>query len=140
MKEIMAVVRQSKVKETLAALAEIGVTSTTVHNLNGRGRQGGNIMECVDPLMDVNVEYVSKIYKFPTPSSMAEYSRLTKPVFWIPKSLLDIVVSEVPEEKVVDAIMKVNRTGNPGDGKIFVMPIEDAMRIRTGERGDAAIV
>jgi nitrogen regulatory protein PII 2 len=140
MKEIMAVVRQSKVKETLAALAEIGVNSTTVHNLNGRGRQGGNIMECVDPLMDVNVEYVSKIYKFPTPSSMAEYSRLTKPVFWVPKSLLDIVVSEVPEEKVVDAIMKVNRTGNPGDGKVFVMPIEDAMRIRTGERGDAAIV
>ncbi|HEX9859887.1 MAG TPA: P-II family nitrogen regulator [Nitrospirota bacterium] len=50
------------------------------------------------------------------------------------------MVSEVPEDKVVDAIMKVNRTGNPGDGKVFVMPIEDAMRIRTGERGDAAIV
>lgn len=140
MTEVMAVIRQSKVKETLNALAEIGVTSTTVHNLNGRGKQGGNIMECVDPLMDVDVECVSKIYKFPTPSSMAEYSRLTKPVFWIPKSLLDIVVSEVPADKVAEVIMNVNRTGNKGDGKVFVLPIEDAMRIRTGERGDAAII
>jgi nitrogen regulatory protein PII 2 len=140
MKEIMAVIRQSKVKETMEALAALGVTSVTIHSLNGRGRQGGNIMECIDPLMDVNVEYVSKIYKFPTPSSMAGDSTLTKPVFWVPKSLLDIVVSEVPAEKVAEAIMSVNRTGAKGDGKVFVLPIADAMRIRTGERGDAAIV
>ncbi|MBI5189058.1 MAG: P-II family nitrogen regulator [Nitrospirae bacterium] len=140
MKEIMAVIRQSKVKQTMEALADIGVTSVTIHNLNGRGKQGGNIMECVDPLMSTDVECVSKIYKFPTPSSMAVYSKLTKPVFWVPKSLLDIVISEVPEDLVVEAIMKVNRTGNKGDGKVFVMPIADALRIRTGERGDAAIV
>jgi len=140
MNEVMAVIRQRMVKETIAALGEIGVTSVTVHNLNGRGKQGGNIMENVDPLMKENVECVSKIYKFPTPSSMAEYSRLTKPVFWVPKSLLDIVVSEVPVEKVVDTIINTNRTGNKGDGKIFVLPIADALRIRTGERGDAAIV
>jgi nitrogen regulatory protein PII 2 len=139
MKEIMAVIRQGKVKETMEALADIGVTSVTVHNLNGRGRQGGNIMESVDPCMDVDVECVSKIYKFPTPSSMAGASTLTKPVFWVPKSLLDIVVSEVPAEKVVEAIVSVNRTGGFGDGKVFVLPIADAMRIRTGERGDAAI-
>jgi nitrogen regulatory protein PII 2 len=140
MNEVMAVIRQRMVKETIAALGEIGVTSVTVHSLNGRGKQGGNIMENVDPLMKENVEYVSKIYKFPTPSSMAEYSRLTKPVFWVPKSLLDIVISEVPVEKVVDTIITTNRTGNKGDGKIFVLPIVDALRIRTGERGDAAIV
>jgi len=140
MNEVMAVIRQRMVKETIAALGEIGVTSVTVHNLNGRGKQGGNIMENVDPLMKENVECVSKIYKFPTPSSMAEYSRLTKPVFWVPKSLLDIVVSEVPVEKVVDTIINTNRTGNKGDGKIFVLPIADALRIRTGERGDAAII
>lgn len=140
MKEIMAVIRQSKVKETMEALAGIGVTSVTIHNLNGRGRQGGNIMECVDPLMDAGIESVSKIYKFPTPSSMAEYSKLTKPVFWVPKSLLDIVISEVPADKVVAAVVSVNRTGSFGDGKVFVLPIADAMRIRTGERGDAAIL
>ena len=140
MKEIMAVIRQSKVKETMEALSLIGVDSVTVHNLNGRGRQGGNFMECVDPLMNVNIESVSKIYKFPTPSSMAGLSKLTKPVFWIPKALLDIVISEVPEDKVVEAITSVNSTGSFGDGKIFVLPIEDAMRIRTGERGDAAIL
>jgi len=140
MNEVMAVIRQRMVKETIAALGELGVTSVTVHNLNGRGKQGGNIMENVDPLMKENVECVSKIYKFPTPSSMAEYSRLTKPVFWVPKSLLDIVVSEVPVDKVVDTIIEKNRTGNKGDGKIFVLPIVDAMRIRTGERGDDAII
>ncbi|MGA2192101.1 MAG: P-II family nitrogen regulator [Nitrospirota bacterium] len=140
MKEIMAVIRQSRVKQTMEALVAIGVTSVTLHSLNGRGRQGGNIMECVDPLMSADVECVSKIYKFPTPSSMAGASKLTKPVFWVPKSLLDIVVSEVPAEKVVEAIMSVNRTGSKGDGKIFVLPIVDAMRIRTGERGDAAII
>ena len=140
MKEIMAVIRQGKVKETMEALSAIGVDSVTIHNLNGRGRQHGNIMECVDPLMAADVECVSKIYKFPTPSSMALYSKLTKPVFWLPKSLLDIVVSEVPSEDVVQAIVSVNRTGSYGDGKVFVMPIEDALRIRTGERGEAAII
>ena len=140
MKELMAVIRQGKVKETLAALSTIGVDSVTVHSLNGRGRQGGAIMESVDPDMKLDVECVSKIYKFPTPSSMAGYSKLTKPVFWVPKSLLDIVVSEVPHEKVVEAIMSVNRTGGFGDGKIFVLPISEAVRIRTGETGDAAII
>lgn len=140
MNEVMAVIRQRMVKETIDALGEIGVTSVTVHSLNGRGKQGGHIMENVDPLMKENVECVSKIYKYPTPSSMAEYSRLTKPVFWVPKSLLDIVISEVPVDKVVDTIIRINRTGSKGDGKIFVLPILDALRIRTGERGDAAII
>ncbi len=140
MKEVMAIIRQSKMKETLAALVDIGITSVTVHSLNGRGRQGGNIMECVDPEMKVDIESVSKIYKFPTPSSMAGDSKLTKPVFWIPKSLLNLVVSEVPVEKVIETIAAVNRTGRYGDGKIFVLPLTDAVRIRTGETKDAAIV
>ncbi|HEY3347494.1 MAG TPA: P-II family nitrogen regulator [Nitrospirota bacterium] len=139
MKEIMAVIRQSKVKETISTLAAAGVDSVTVHSLNGRGRQGGDIMQVVDPLMSTNVESVSKIWKFQTPSSMATDSTLTKPVFWVPKSLLDLVVEEVPEEKVIDAITSVNRSGSYGDGKIFVLPIEDAVRIRTSERGAAAI-
>ena len=96
MKEIMAIIRQSMMKQTLAALSEIGVDSVTVHSVNGRGRQGGNIMESVDPEMKMNVESVSKIYKYPTPSSLAGLSKLTKPVFWIPKNLLNIVISEVP--------------------------------------------
>jgi nitrogen regulatory protein PII 2 len=71
---------------------------------------------------------------------MAGASTLTKPVFWVPKSLLDIVVSEVPVGRVVETIVGVNRTGRNGDGKIFLLPIEDAVRIRTGETGDAAII
>ncbi len=140
MKEIMAVIRRTRLTETLEALDEIGVVSVTVHSLNGRGRQGGNIMENVDPLMKEPMEYVSRIYTSPTPSSLAGDSTLTKPVFWIPKNLLDIVVSRVPVRKVVETLIRVNRTGNPGDGKIFVLPIRDAARIRTGERGDPAIV
>ena len=140
MRELFAVIRQERVGETLEALSGIGVDSVTVHTVHGRGKQGGNIMEEVDPLMRGNIESVSKIWKFPTPSSMAGSSTLTKPVFWVPKSLLDIVVSAVPVEQVVETVVKVNRTGRPGDGKIFLLPIEDAVRIRTGETGDAAIV
>ena len=140
MKEIMAIIRQSMMKETLAALSEIGIDSVTVHSVNGRGRQGGNIMESVDPEMKANVESVSKIYKYPTPSSMAGLSKLTKPVFWIPKNLLTIVVSEVPVKKVIETIANVNRSGRFGDGKVFTLPIKDAVRIRTGETGDAAII
>ena len=140
MKEIMAVVRREKVKETLEALYEIGVVSVTVHSVNGRGRQGGSIMDSVDPEMPKDIEYVSKIYTSPTPSSMAGSSSLTKPVFWMPKNLLDFVISDVPVKKVVDTIMEINRTGKHGDGKIFVLPIKDALRIRTGETGDSAIV
>ena len=140
MKEIMALIRRHKLTETLQALADIGVVSVTVHSVNGRGKQGGSIMENVDPEMPKDIEYASKIYTSPTPSSMAGDSTLTKPVFWIPKNLLDIVVSEVPVEKVVDVIMRVNQSGKHGDGKIFVLPLRDALRVRTGERGDAAIL
>ncbi|KAB2934895.1 MAG: P-II family nitrogen regulator [Leptonema illini] len=140
MKEIMAIIRQTALNETLEALLEIGVDSVTVHSVNGRGKQGGNIMEAVDPDMKVNVESVSKIDRFPTPATLAGDSTLTRPILWVPKSLLDIVVSEVPIERVIEAIERVNRTGAKGDGKIFVLPIEDAQRIRTGEIGEAAIV
>ncbi len=140
MREVFAIIRQERVKETLAAVSGVGVDSVTVHTVHGRGRQGGNIMEEVDPLMRGNIESVSKIWKYPTPSSMAGASTLTKPVFWVPKSLLDIVVSEVPVERVVEAVIDVNRTGRNGAGKIVLLPIEDAVRIRTGETGDAAIV
>lgn len=140
MKEIVAIIRRTKLKETLQALADIGVISTTVHSVNGRGKQGGSIMENVDPEMPRDIEYVSKIYTSPTPSSMAGDSTLTKPVFWVPKNLLEIVISDVPVQKVVDVIMRINRSGKHGDGKIFVLPIQDSMRIRTDERGDAAII
>ena len=140
MRELFAIIRQERVGETLEALSAIGVDSVTVHTVHGRGKQGGNIMEEVDPLMRGNIESVSKIWKFPTPSSMAGASTLTKPVFWVPKSLLDIVVSEVPVDRVVETVVRLNRTGRPGDGKVFLLPIEDAVRIRTGETGDAAII
>lgn len=140
MKEVMAIIRRHRVKETIHALSEIGVDSVTVHSVNGRGKQGGAIMGSIDPYVPDTIEYVSKIYTSPTPSSMAGDSTLTKPVIWMPKNLLDIVVSDVPVEKVVQAIMDQNRSGRHGDGKIFVLPVGDAVRIRTGDTGDAAIV
>jgi nitrogen regulatory protein PII 2 len=96
-RELFAVIRQDKAGETLEALSAVGVDSVTVHTVHGRGRQGGTIIEVVDPEMRGNIESVSRIWKFPTPSSMAGASTLTKPVFWVPKTLLDIVVSAVPE-------------------------------------------
>jgi len=139
-KEIMAIVRRPKVKETIDALSTIGVDSVTVHSVNGRGKQGGTIMENIDPYMPQDIEYASRIFTSPTPSHMAGDSTLTKPVFWVPKNLLSIVVSGVPVKQVVDTIIAANRTGRHGDGKIFVLPIGDAVRLRTGERSDHAIL
>ncbi len=112
MKKIEAIIKPFKLDEAKEALAEIGVEGVTVTEVKGYGRQRGHTE------LYRGVEYV---------------------VDTLPKIKLDLVVSEERVEQVLDCLSAACRTGRIGDGKIFVSAIDDAIRIRTGERGEAAI-
>jgi nitrogen regulatory protein P-II 1 len=112
MKLIEAIIKPFKLDEVKDALNEIGIEGITVSEVKGFGRQKGH----------------TELYRG------AEYV-----VDFIPKVKLEIAVSDELVAKVVSAIELTAKTGRIGDGKIFVMPLEDAVRIRTGEKGDEAI-
>ena len=112
MKKIEAIVKPFKLDEVREALSDIGVTGLTVTEVKGFGRQKGH----------------TELYRG------AEYV-----VDFLPKVKIEVVVSDGLVEKAVDAVVKAAHTGKIGDGKIFVSRIDDAIRIRTGERGDAAV-
>ena len=112
MKLIIAIIKPFKLEEVKEALSEIGVEGMTVTEVKGFGRQKGH----------------TEIYRG------SEYT-----VDFLPKVKLEIVVAADVVSKTVDAIVKAAKTGKIGDGKVFVVGLEDAVRIRTDERGDAAI-
>ena len=112
MKLIIAIIKPFKLEEVKAALAEINVEGMTVTEVKGFGRQKGH----------------TEIYRG------SEYT-----VDFLPKVKIEIVTTDELVPKAVDAIVKAGKTGKIGDGKVFILPIEDAIRIRTDERGDAAI-
>ena len=112
MKKIEAIIKPFKMEDVKDALAEIGIQGMTVAEVKGFGRQKGH----------------TEIYRG------SEYT-----VEFLPKVKFEIVVEESMVQKAVDTIVKAAKTGKIGDGKVFVLPIEDAIRIRTEERGDDAI-
>ena len=112
MKLITSIIKPFKLDEVREALAEIGVTGLTVTEVKGFGRQKGH----------------TELYRG------AEHV-----VDFLPKVKVEVVVPNDRVETVTDAIIKAARTGKIGDGKIFVSPIEHAIRIRTGEEDDAAV-
>ncbi len=112
MKKVEAVIKPFKLEEVKEALTEIGVQGMTVTEVKGFGRQKGH----------------QEIYRG------AEYV-----VDFLPKVKLEIVVPEEMVDRVIETILKSARTGKIGDGKIFVYPVEEVVRIRTGERGREAI-
>ncbi|PKL52602.1 MAG: transcriptional regulator [Nitrospira bacterium HGW-Nitrospira-1] len=112
MKKIEATIKPFKLDEVKDALNEIGIQGMTVTEVKGFGRQKGH----------------TELYRG------AEYV-----VDFIPKIKIEIVTSDSLAPKVVDAIEKAARTGKIGDGKIFVYTIEEVIRIRTGEKGEAAV-
>ncbi len=112
MKKVEAIIKPFKLEEVKEALAGVGVQGLTVSEVKGFGRQKGH----------------KELYRG------AEYV-----VEFLPKVKLEIVVSDEQLKLVVDAIVKAASTGRIGDGKIFVSPIEEAVRIRTGEAGESAI-
>jgi len=112
MKFIIAIIKPFKLEEVKEALAEIGIEGMTVTEVKGFGRQKGH----------------TEIYRG------SEYT-----VDFLPKVKLEIVVNDDIVTKTVDTIVKAAKTGKIGDGKVFVIALEQAVRIRTDERGDAAI-
>src|SRR6476659_8647714 len=112
LKKIEAIIKPFKLDEVKEALHDVGVSGITVTEAKGFGRQKGH----------------TELYRG------AEYV-----VDFLPKVKLEIIVQEEMVAKVVETIEKAARTGRIGDGKIFVTPIEDVVRIRTGERGDDAV-
>lgn len=112
MKLVKAIIKPFKLEEVKEALSEIGVEGMTVTEVKGFGRQKGH----------------TEIYRG------SEYT-----VDFLPKVMIDVAVTDDLVAKSVDAIKTAAKTGKIGDGKIFVIPIEDAVRIRTDEAGDGAI-
>ncbi len=112
MKKIEAIIKPFKMEDVKEALAEVGIEGMTVSEVKGFGRQKGH----------------TEIYRG------SEYT-----VDFLPKVKFEIVVADDRVTKTVAAIVAAAKTGKIGDGKVFVMPIDDAIRIRTEERGDAAI-
>jgi nitrogen regulatory protein P-II 1 len=112
MKKIETVIRPFKLEEIKEALEEIGIRGMTVTEAKGWGRQKGH----------------KEIYRG------AEYE-----VDFVPMVKVEVVTSDADSERVVAVIIETARTGNIGDGKIFVTEVEEAIRIRTGESGDHAV-
>lgn len=112
MKKVEIITRTFKLDDVKAALAEIGVKGMTVSEVKGFGRQGGH----------------KEVYRG------AEYQ-----VDFVVKVKIEVVVEDARVSDVISAATKASRTGQVGDGKIFVLPVEEVVRIRTGETGDSAV-
>ena len=112
MKKVDAVIRPHLLDAVRNALHEVNVTGMTISEVQGYGRQKGH----------------TETYRG------AEYQ-----IEFIPKIKIEVVVPDEVEGAAVEAIIKTARTGKFGDGKIFVVPLDDVVRIRTGERGEAAL-
>ncbi len=118
MKEVMAMIRINKINATKKALNDAGITSfTATGKVLGRGKG----------LVDYRVLEGAKEGRDEAIAQLGEGPRL------VPKRLITVVVSDDWVERTVKAIIEANQTGNAGDGKIFVMPIYEATRVRTGE-------
>ncbi len=123
MKEIMAIVRINMMNKTKKALAEAGISSVTARDALGRGKG----------LVDLTLlEGAEKGYEEAI-AQLGQSQRL------IPKRIFFVVVPDRLVKKTVQTIMAVNRTGKSGDGKIFVMPVMDSVRVRTAESGDQVL-
>ena len=112
MKQITAIIKPFKLDEVKQALSEIGVAGLTATEVKGFGRQKGH----------------TELYRG------AEYV-----VDFLPKVKVEVVVADALVAKVVEAVERAAKTGRIGDGKIFVVPIDEVIRIRTGEEGEAAV-
>jgi nitrogen regulatory protein PII 2 len=137
MKEVTAIIRRDKLPETKKALDDLGYPSLTIQSVEGRGKQRGAM--CAEMDSEMPDSYCTAVKLKPTPSAYALDHTLPKLALFVPKRLLTIVVPDDVVLTVVKSIMKVNRTGRAGDGKIFVSPIEGAVRVRTGEMNGEAI-
>jgi nitrogen regulatory protein PII 2 len=123
MKEVVAVVRMNTMNQTKKALAEAGVDSMFAHECQGRGRG----------LVDVKILAGASEGYEEAIALLGEKGKLYS------KRMLTMVVPDKLVDTVVKTLIATNQTGKPGDGKIFVLPVRDSIRVRTGETGDKAL-
>jgi nitrogen regulatory protein PII len=112
MKMVVAIIKPFKVEDVKEALGDIGIAGLTVSEARGFGRQRGH----------------TEVYRG------AEYK-----VDFVPKTRIEVMVDDAQVDGVIDAIVKSARTGKIGDGKVFILPLEEVVRIRTGEQGPEAL-
>ncbi|MBI3947090.1 MAG: P-II family nitrogen regulator [Armatimonadetes bacterium] len=112
MKKLECIIRPQRFEEVKAALEELGVVGMTVQDVRGCGKQKG---------------------------VTATYRGMEYTMTLLPKVKIELVLHDDEVEEVIETLLEVARTGELGDGKVFIYPLEDAIRIRTGERGDAAV-
>ncbi len=112
MKRIEAIIRPERLNQVKAALEEIGVIGMTITEVRGRGEQKG-------------LEFVSRAGKYR--------------IDLLPKVMMECVVNDDEEEKVIETMVRAARTGEMGDGKIFVTDVDRCVRIRTGDKDDKAV-
>lgn len=112
MKKVEAIIRPHLLEAVRTALQELEVIGMTISEVQGYGRQKGH----------------------PETYRGAEYQ-----IEFVPKIKLEVILADEIEDAAIDTIIKTSRTGKFGDGKIFVVPLDDVIRIRTGERGEAAL-
>ncbi|KJJ85874.1 nitrogen regulatory protein P-II [Candidatus Omnitrophus magneticus] len=137
MKEVTAIIRRDKLPDTKNALADLGCPSITIYSVDGRGKQKGVMYAEFDK--DMADDYSTSVKLTPTPSVYAMEHDLPKAVLYVPKRMISVVVLDELVPGIIKAIIKVNQTGRYGDGKIFVSPIEESTRIRTGEVGEKTV-
>ncbi|HAM50204.1 MAG TPA: P-II family nitrogen regulator [Nitrospiraceae bacterium] len=137
MKEITAIIRRDKLPETKKAMEDLGYPSLTIQSVEGRGRQKGAM--CAEMDSELPESFCTAVKLTPTPSSYALEHTLPKVALFVPKRLLTIVVPDDVVTKIIKSLIRVNQTGKAGDGKIFVSPIDSALRVRTGETDGEAI-
>lgn len=126
MKEIMCMIRLNKVNKTKIALAEAGFPSITCRKVLGRGKK--SIEALSKEILDASGEVNSAFSE-----SFTEAGRL------IPKRFFTLIVNDEDVKKVVDTIIDTNKTQTPGDGKIFVLPVEEAYRVRDSAEGSEVL-
>jgi nitrogen regulatory protein PII 2 len=127
MKELTAIIRMNMVSKTKEALLKEGFPSFTCRKVVGRGKKKVDfsiIDDAISERIMLNTNMAEEI---------SEIHRL------VPKRLITLLVNDEELERVVNTIIEVNRTDNPGDGKIFITNVVDAVRVRTGEKGTKAI-
>lgn len=113
MKKIEAIIRPDKLNDVKQALDDLGIHGMNIVQVTGRGAQRGIVHQ--------------------------GRGGETVTVDMLPKVKIEVVVADMAVERAIDAIVAAARTGNIGDGKIFIMPVDEAVRVRTGERGDVAV-
>lgn len=108
MKLVMGIIRPHKLQEVKDALSEIGLAGLTVTEVRGHGRQRGHV---------------------------EKYRGLEYTIDLLPKVKIEVVCDDRQSEEVIEVIVRAAKTGELGDGKVFVIPVEEAVRVRTGDRG-----